>query len=262
MTDYLQELRVAESLARTAGKRMSRERREGFSIDYKGTNDLVTNIDLSIETFLQDQLQATFPADTVVGEELETAEGRGEASRTWLIDPIDGTLNFSRGIPMYCTSIALQADGESVVGAIYDPRRDELFSARTGGGARLNGEPLEVSDTDALEDALLVTGFPRSLAEVEEDNVMNFARLTRASRGVRRLGSAALDLAYVAAGRLDGFWEYYLNPWDTAAGYLLVQEAGGTVTDVEGGHFDADQITVLATNGQIHDTIIDKLSEI
>ncbi|MFB6374769.1 MAG: inositol monophosphatase, partial [Bradymonadaceae bacterium] len=236
--------------------------REGFSVESKGTNDLVTDIDVSIETFLQEELREIFPRDTVVGEELETAEGEVDEPRTWLIDPIDGTLNFSRDIPMFCVSIALQDDGESVVGVIYDPRRDELFSARTGHGAHLDGRPLEVTDTDTLGEALLVTGFPRSLEEVEEDNVMNFARLTRASRGVRRLGSAALDLAYVAAGRLDGFWEYYLKPWDTAAGYLLVREAGGEVTAIDGGPFDGHQDTVLATNGQLHDGIIDKLSKI
>jgi len=262
MAEYLNELRVAESLARAAGKRMNRERREGFSVGYKGANDLVTDIDLSIETFLQRELKQAFPQDTVVGEELETAEGGGEAPRTWLIDPIDGTLNFSRDIPMYCVSIALQEAGESVVGVVYDPRRDELFSARAGHGAMLNGRPLEVAETDALGAALLVTGFPRSLEDVEEDNVVNFARLTRSSRGVRRLGSAALDLAYVAAGRLDGFWEYYLKPWDTAAGYLLVREAGGRVTDIDGEAFDADQNTILATNGPLHDAILAKLSKI
>lgn len=262
MADYLNELRIAEALARAAGKQMARERREGFSVDRKGTNDLVTDIDVSIETFLQNELRQAFPDDTVVGEELDTVEGDADHPRTWLIDPIDGTLNFSRDIPMYCVSIALQHRGESVVGVIYDPRRDELFSARTGHGAHLDGRPLEVSDTDTLADALLVTGFPRSLDEVEEDNVMNFARLTRASRGVRRLGSAALDLAYVAAGRLDGFWEYYLKPWDTAAGYLLVREAGGGVTAIGGEHYDADQDTVLATNGHLHDDIVDKLSKI
>jgi myo-inositol-1(or 4)-monophosphatase len=262
MTDYLTELRVAESLARSAGKRMARQRLTGFSVDYKGANDPVTDIDVDIETFLQNELVENFPEDEIVGEELETAPGSGEAKRTWYVDPIDGTLNFSRNLPMFCTSIALQVDGESVVGVIYDPRRDELFSARRGHGAMVDGTPMQTSDVGELEDALLVTGFPRSLDEAETDNVMEFVRLTRESRGVRRLGSAALDLAYVAAGRLDGFWEFHLNPWDTAAGYLLVEEAGGEVTDTRGGFYDGHQSSVLATNGHLHEAIIDELAAI
>ncbi len=262
MTEFLTELRVAESLARRAGRQMARERRTGFSVDYKATNDPVTDIDIGVETFLQEELREAFPDDTVVGEELETAHGGETGRRTWYVDPIDGTLNFSRGLPMFCTSIALQVEEESVVGVIYDPRRDELFSARRGHGATLDGAPLEVSEVAALEEALLVTGFPRSLDEAETDNVLEFARLTRASRGVRRLGSAALDLAYVAAGRLDGFWEFHLNPWDTAAGYLIVAEAGGRVTDTAGAPYDGRQSSILATNAHLHEAIIDELAEI
>ena len=230
----------------------------------KAANDPVTNVDVEIEEFLQAELHDLFPGDTIVGEELAATSGEESSDdhRTWFVDPIDGTLNFSRGIPMYCVSIALQAGGESVVGVIYDPSRDELFSARRGHGARLDGTSIEVSDVSSLGDSLLVTGFPRSLDAVEEDNLMNFAKLTRASRGVRRLGSAALDLAYVAAGRLDGFWEYYLNPWDTAAGYLLVSEADGRVSDASGGRYTAHEQSVLATNGHLHDEIIERLEKI
>jgi myo-inositol-1(or 4)-monophosphatase len=260
MSAYLSELRVAESLARSAGRRMRRQRRGGFDVQMKGHNDPVTDIDVRTEEFLTAELSEAFPDDGIIGEELEeTAETSG---RRWFIDPIDGTLNFSRGIPMYCVSIALQEGDDSVVGVIYDPNRDELFSARKNGGAYLNGEPMAVSDVDALEESLLVTGFPRSLENVEVDNLMNFAELTRASRGVRRLGSAALDLAYVAAGRLDGFWEYYLSPWDCAAGYLMVAEAGGNVTTVEGDRYTAHEESVLATNGRIHRDIIERLANI
>lgn len=265
MADFLRERRCAEAVARAAGHRVVRERRSGFSVEMKAENDPVTEIDISIEEFVHDELRAMFPSDTIVGEELgEDAGSRTarDAQRVWYIDPIDGTSNFSRDLPMFCVSVALQADGESVVGTIYDPRRDELFSARRGGGAHLDGAPISVSDTAELGDTLLVTGFPRSLEDAEEDNLLNFARLTRASSGVRRLGSAALDLAYVACGRLDGFWEYYLSPWDTAAGYLLVEEAGGRVTDVTGGAYTAHESSVLATNNRIHTEIIDRLSEI
>jgi myo-inositol-1(or 4)-monophosphatase len=263
MTDFLTELRCAESLARAAGRRIARQRRDGFTVELKSENDPVTSIDISTEEFIHDELRGMFPDDVIIGEELGEDLGSGEApERAWVVDPIDGTLNFSRDLPMFCTSIAFQIEGRSVAGAIYDPRRDELFSARRGGGAYLNEKPMEVSDVDALGQSLLVTGFPRSMDGVEEDNLVNFAKLTRASRGVRRLGSAALDLAYVACGRLDGFWEYYLHPWDTAAGYLLVQEAGGRVTDTAGGVYTADDSSVLATNGQIHDEVVERLSKI
>jgi myo-inositol-1(or 4)-monophosphatase len=260
MADYSNERRVAESLARTAGERMTRERREGFSVELKAENDPVTDIDRSIEEFLVAELGDHFPDDTVIGEEF--GADRARKGRTWYVDPIDGTLNFSRGLPMYCVSIGFQVDAESRAAAIYDPARDELFSAAHGEGAQRNGSEMQVSDVDGIEDALLVTGFPRSLDDAEVDNIVNFARLTRASQGVRRLGSAALDLAYVAAGRLDGFWEYYLNPWDTAAGYLLVREAGGEVSDVHGDAFGAHEPSLLATNGSLHDEIIERLEEL
>lgn len=260
MSEYDRERCSAESLARAAGRRIERKRRGGFDVEMKGTNDPVTDIDVAIEEFIFGELEALFPDDAIVGEETEETAGRGE--RTWLVDPIDGTLNFSRGLPMYCVSIALQVDGHSVVGVIYDPSRDELFSAAEGAGAALDGSPLAVSEVAEIGESLLVTGFPRSLAEAEVDNIRQFAELTRASRGVRRLGSAALDLAYVAAGRLDGFWEYYLNPWDTAAGYLIVEEAGGVVTDASGEPFTAHEPSVLATNPDLHEPIRKRLAEL
>jgi len=260
MADFSNERRVAESLARTAGKQMARERRGGFSVELKGENDPVTEIDRNVEQFLVAELENHFPEDTIIGEEF--GPDRASGGRVWYVDPIDGTLNFSRGIPMYCVSIALQVDDASRAAAIYDPSRDEMFSAALGGGASLNGSPIRVSGVDSMSDALLVTGFPRSIGDAEVDNIVNFARLTRASQGVRRLGSAALDLAYVAAGRLDGFWEYYLHPWDTAAGYLLVREAGGRTTDVHGDPFSAHEPSILATNGALHDEIIERLEKL
>lgn len=258
--DFITELRCAEALARDAGKRMQIERRAGVQIDYKGKNDLVTNVDRSVETFLRGELALLFPEDAICGEEYGS-EG-GAPRRQWFIDPIDGTTNFSQGIPIYCVSIALQVEGETVVGAIYDPSRDELFSARRGGGAHLDGAPLSVSETERARDAIVVTGFPPIReGETFEQIIWRLGHVMRATRGVRRLGSAALDLAYVAAGRMDAFWEFNLNPWDTAAGYLLVEEAGGRISDARGNIYTAHEDSVVASNGHIHDTILEALRE-
>ncbi len=257
---YALELRCAEALAREAGQRIEIERREGFRVDTKGHNDLVTDVDRSIEQFLRAQLATLFPNDGIHGEEYGAEES--PPARQWLIDPIDGTTNFSQGIPIYCVSIALQLDDETIVGAIYDPTRDELFSAAKGDGARLDGAPMTPSDETDLDDAVIVTGFPPIKEDDTFEKIMwRFGHMARASRGIRRLGSAALDLAYVAAGRIDGFWEYNLHSWDTAAGYLLVQEAGGRVTDALGGHYTAHEASVVATNGAIHDAILQTLAD-
>lgn len=259
MSELLIEQRCAEAIARQAGKMMLRAIQRGFSVSTKGDHDVVTDVDRAIETFITGELSAMFPADEILGEEFG---GQHEHSqkRHWLIDPIDGTLNFSYGVPLSCVSIALQHEGISQVGVIYDPYRDEVFSARHGAGAHLNGEAIHVSGKRTLDDAVMVTGFrpvtPRGLT----DNLQNFVAVTKRSRGVRRLGSAALDLAYVAAGRMDGFWEFGLNPWDTGAGYLLVQEAGGRVTDIQEGAYSGFEPSILATNGHIHDFVIELLS--
>ncbi|MFB6264204.1 MAG: inositol monophosphatase [Bradymonadaceae bacterium] len=261
MSNFDREHRIAEALARAAGRRMVRERGEGFSVEWKGENDPVTEVDLSIERFLTEELDALFPADRIYGEELEADPADG-TDRTWLIDPIDGTQNFSSGLPLFCVSIALTVDGRSVVGVVYDPTRDELFSAQRGDGAFLDERPLEVSDTETIDDAVLVTGFPRSVEDGMVDNLRNFETLTRETRGVRRLGSAALDLAYVAAGRLDGFWEYHLAPWDTAAGYLLVDEAGGRTSDTAGREYHPDRDSILASNGTLHEALVERLTSL
>ena len=257
--DYGLELRFAEALAREAGKRIELSRARGVEIAFKGHNDLVTNVDREIEEFLRDELGRAFPSDGIWGEEYGAGDGQAPA-REWLLDPIDGTTNFSQGIPIYCVSIALQVQRRTVVGVIYNPTRDELFSAMRGGGARLDGAPLEVSGGDRIEEAVMVTGFP----PIKEGDtfatiVERLGHLLRASRGVRRLGSAALDLAYVAAGRIDGYWEYDLHAWDTAAGYLLVEEAGGRVSDDRGNIYTAHEPSVVATNGGIHEAVLEAL---
>ena len=248
------ELRVAEALAREAGQEMKRATRGEFAVRLKGVNDLVTEVDIAIETFLRNELSAIFGGDQIWGEEFGKPDG--SVSRRWLIDPIDGTLNFSMGIPVSCVSIALQIDGRSEVGVVFEPYRDELFSAVRGVGAYLNGVPISVSDTADLGDAVLATGF---IPSQEAANVDHFVRALDRTRGIRRLGSAAVDLAYVACGRLDGFWELGLNPWDTAAAYLLVEEAGGTVTDIDAGAFSGYESSVVATNGEIHSALLDML---
>ncbi|RAL21545.1 inositol monophosphatase [Lujinxingia litoralis] len=253
---FHQELRVAESIARQAGLHVLRERARHMEVSIKAPNDLVTNVDRSSEQLITAAIREHFPGDAILGEEYGVTPGedasQNTGSRRWLIDPIDGTANFAMGIPLYCVSIALQVDGQTVVGVIYEPNRDELFSARRGMPALLNGEPIDVSSCDRVANAVLVTGFPSGRGEVFERAIEQFVHLTRSSRGVRRLGSAAIDLAYVACGRIDAFWEYGLSPWDTGAGYLLVECAGGKITDIEGAPYHVDGPSILASNGALH----------
>ena len=260
--EYATALRVAQALAIEAGQRMQRERARGFEISLKGRNDLVTTVDRSVEAFLRQELAAIFPQDALHGEEYGDQAQDG-ASRVWLIDPIDGTTNFSRGIPVYCVSIALQEHGQTVVGVIYDPNRQELFSAQRGQGAWLNGEPMQVSAEQQLGQSIVVTGFP-PLKEGERVDaiIARLGAVASATGGLRRFGSAALDLASVAAGRLDAYWEFGLSPWDTAAGYLMVQEAGGQVSDAQGQPFDARRASVVATNGHLHEGMLSLLQKI
>jgi myo-inositol-1(or 4)-monophosphatase len=219
--------------------------------------DLVTEADRASEELIVEKLKAAFPAHGVYGEE-GTRSGLDSEFR-WYVDPLDGTTNFAHGFPAFCVVLGLErrpaglaadADGEMVAGVIYDPLRDEMFSAERGKGAWLNQRKISVSKTATLEESLTATGFP-SKKRHESPNVHFYNEITLRSHGVRRAGSAALDLAYVAAGRLDGFWEFNLNPWDTSAGYLLVEEAGGRVTHFDGGRFTLDSREVLATNGMI-----------
>ena len=263
MTDptYSLEYRCAQALAREAGKRLILERDQGFDILSKGTNDLVTDVDRSVETYLRDQLAMLFPKDHILGEEFGESAHDSPHSRAWLLDPIDGTTNFSKGIPIYCVSIGMQVQGQSVLGVIYDPTRDELFSGLRGHGATLNGRTIRAATCSQLEDAVLATGFPPLKRDDSfEQIVTKLARVLSASRGVRRLGSAALDLAYVAAGRLDGFWEYGLHPWDTAAGYLIAQEAGASVTDDAGQDYRVTHPSIVVANPALHPQLLGTLA--
>ncbi len=246
-------LQTAIDAVRRAGEIQRQASRGTFEIRKKGTIDLVTEVDVAVERMIRALIAERYPDHDVLGEELG-GPGEGERSRyCWICDPLDGTTNFAHGLPLYCSTIALEVDGELRVGAVYDPTRDELFTAIRGGGAFLNGERIRVSTAATLIDSLLVTGFPYSVQEKLDEMIGLFGRFLSKARAVRRLGSAALDMCYVAAGRLDGFWEEGLNAWDIAGGVLIVQEAGGRITSLDGGPFVLRSGRIIASNGLLHD---------
>ena len=251
---------VAIEAARQAGGILLDQVRSGFRIEHKQTIDLVTDADRASEQAIVERLRAAFPDHEILAEERGLTKARSSRYR-WVIDPLDGTTNFAHGLPIYAVSIALECDGTIVLGVVLDPDRDELFIAEAGGGATLNGHPLRVSRTTALTDALLVTGFAYDIRESGQNNLDNFARFSVRAQGVRRLGAAALDLCYIAAGRMDGFWEMKLYPWDMAAGALMVTEAGGRMSDFGGGVFSIYGKELVASNGLIHDEMVDVLKK-
>ena len=253
---------VADGIARQAGALLRGFYAKGVATEYKGDVDLVTEADRASEKLIVEKLKAAFPTHGVYGE--EGTRSAMESEYRWYVDPLDGTTNFAHGFPAFCvilglerrpTGLAADADGEIVAGVIYDPLRDEMFSAERGKGAWLNGKRISVSKTKTMQESLTGTGFP-SKKRHDSPNIHFYQEVTLRSHGVRRAGSAGLDLAYVACGRLDGFWEFNLNPWDTSAGVLLVEEAGGTVTHFDGGKFTLDSREVLATNGLIKDEMV------
>jgi len=227
------------------------------SVQNKGPSDYVTEVDKEAEALILDSVSRSFPVHRLVSEEANLARiGNGIQ---WIIDPLDGTTNYAHGYPVFCVSVALEVEGRIALGVVYNPMLDELFSARRGGGAFLNGKPLSVSRTGTLTESLLATGFPYDIRDSRDNNMDHFANMALRARAIRRAGSAALDLAYVAAGRFDGFWELKLAPWDTAAGWLLVEEAGGRVTDLYGAPYHLRAPHVLASNGRIHPALLDVL---
>jgi myo-inositol-1(or 4)-monophosphatase len=232
-------------------------------VDKKGIIDLVTEADIAVERMFRKMIEERFPDHQVLGEELGGAAAAGEPASSgpcWVFDPIDGTTNFAHGLPIFCASLALEIDGVAQVAAVYDPNRRELFTAERAGGAFLNGKPLKVSSAAQLVDAMLVTGFPYDVHQRIEEIVGLFGAFVGQARAVRRLGSAAIDLCYVAAGRIDGFWESDLKPWDIAGGALIVAEAGGRVTNMRGDPFASRGGHVLATNGRIHDAMLETIA--
>lgn len=228
----------------------------GFHVSHKGTIDLVTEADVAVERMFRTMIAERFPDHTILAEEFgEDASTRG-ASHCWVFDPIDGTNNYAHGLPIFCSSLALEIEGRGEIGAIYDPTRKELFVAERGGGAFLNGRPIRVSSAATLVESMLVTGFPYDIHDRISEIVGLFGEFVGRARAVRRLGSAALDLCYVAAGRMDGFWEQDLRPWDIAAGTIIVEEAGGRVTDFAGDPCSSRRPQLLASNGHIHDDML------
>ena len=263
--DFDHVLEIAEAAARAAGELLM----DGFGrekdVRTKSSSiDFVTQYDLAAEALILERLRAAFPGHSLVGE--EGAAETGAQPYTWYIDPLDGTNNFSHGFPVFCVSLALYEGQRPLAGVIYDPTRDECFTAAAGSGARLVGpsgdQPLRVSGTATLEQGLLATGFPYDVHTSPLDNGAYVARFIKRAFGLRRAGSAALDMAYVAAGRLDGYWEFKVSPWDVAAGILLVQEAGGTVTAIDGAPVAlADKLHILADNGLIHAEMLGVIQE-
>jgi len=247
------------AISREAGRLIMTyfERRIGY--EYKGDVDLVTEADRASEKLIVERIRQHFPSHDIVGEE-GTRKDTGSDYR-WYVDPLDGTTNFAHGYPVFCVSLGVEGTDGIVAGVLYDPTRDELFAAEKGSGASLNGRPIQVSKTKKLSESLLATGFP-SHKRHKNPNIHFYHQLTLRSHGLRRAGSAALDLANVASGRYDGFWEFNLNPWDTAAGVLLVTEAGGTVSRFDGSPWRIDSSETLASNGILHNELMENFSEI
>ena len=251
----------AQSVAREAGGLLKSRVGKIKSVDYKSAYNIVTDVDKASEELIVRTIKATYPEDGFLAEESGEELSR-KSKRRWIIDPLDGTTNYTHSYPFFSVSIGVEEDGLMVLGVVYNPMADEMFVAVRGGGAYLNGEKLAVSKVDSLDNSLLATGFPPDTLNNMNNNMESFTYLTSHCHGVRRDGSAALDLCFVASGRLDGFWERKLAPWDVAAGSLIVEEAHGQVTNLEGGAMDMASGHILATNGLIHRQVMDSLEKV
>lgn len=241
--------------AQAAGALIQERINGKFSVETKaGPNDLVTEVDKASEALIMDIIRQDFPGHFILSEEI--GEVKMDSSTKWIIDPIDGTVNFANGIPLCCVSIGIEHEGNMIMGAVYNPMMNEFFFAEKGKGAFLNNNSIHVSQQDQVKHACLVTGFPYTYLDMENGPLEVFSRLIRKGIPVRRLGSAAIDLCWVAAGRFDGFYEHKLNAWDSAAGFLMVEEAGGVVTDFAGDAYSPYQPHIVATNGKIHQELL------
>jgi len=251
------------AIAREAGALLMQYFDHGLKIEYKGDADLVTAADRASEVLIRERVSKQFPSHDVLGEEQGLKDSGSEYR--WYVDPLDGTTNFAHGYPVFAVSMGLEhrsRDGDArIAGVVYDPTRDELFTAEKGSGALLNGKPIHVSKAAQLKECLLATGFP-SHKRHKNPNIFFYHQITLKTHGVRRAGSAALDLCNVACGRFDGFWEFNLNPWDTAAGALIVEEAGGRVSRFDGSPFELNSRETLASNGLLHDALVHEFEEI
>lgn len=251
-------LNFAIEIARDAGKILLQKFGRKINISKKGEIDLVTEADLASEKFIIEKIKSYYPKHSILAEESGQAVLLGDSKWKWIIDPLDGTTNFAHGYPCFCVTLAVEHKEEIVIGVTYDPTRDELFVAEKGNGACRNNKKISVTETDELGNSLLVTGFPYDISK-RENFTRHFTDMLLKSRAVRRDGSAAIDLAYVACGRFDGFWEEGLNAWDVAAGVLLIEEAGGQVTYFDGSRYSVYQPPICASNGLIHQQMLDIL---
>jgi myo-inositol-1(or 4)-monophosphatase len=253
-------IKVGTEAALSAGRLIMERSRTNFSVSRKGLTNLVTEVDLAAEELIVSQILKSFPSHQILAEEKHSQEKRG--SHIWIIDPLDGTTNFAHGFPMFAVSIGLEIDGELEWGIVYNPNLEEVFIARRGGGAFCNGVPIQVSRIDTLQDGLVTTGFPYDIRTSPDNNLAYFSAFVLRAQAVRRAGSAAIDFCYVASGRFDGFWELKLHPWDCAAGYLMVREAGGIVTNFAGEPGSIYERESLATNGLIHEEMLTLIREV
>jgi myo-inositol-1(or 4)-monophosphatase len=248
-----------ENIARESGALLMDFFRRRVKVEYKGEADLVTEADRNSETLIRKRIKEKWPQHDILGEENGLVDTGSEYR--WYVDPLDGTTNFAHGYPVFCVSMALEHKGRRIAAVVYDPTRDEMFTAESGNGAHLNGERIVVSSTKNLAESLVATGFP-SHKRHKNPNIYFYHQITLRTHGVRRAGSAALDLCYVACGRFDGFWEFNLNPWDTAAGVLIAEEAGGKVTTFSGEPFNIDSKQTVASNGLVHDALLYEFQQI
>ncbi len=252
-------LQVAVEAALAAG-RIQKERADSVGeIQYKGEINLVTEVDLLCEQEVIGRIRKAFPGHAFLAE--ESGATKGDADHLWIIDPLDGTVNYAHGYPCYCVSIGYQHKDEVVAGVVYNPCLDELFVAERGQGATLNGQPIAVSTMTVLKQSLLATGFAYDINESNDNNLDHFENFIKECQAIRRPGSAAMDLCYTAMGRFEGFWELKLHPWDYAAGWLMVEEAGGQVTRFDGSPFQMGDRSILVSNGQIHQAMVDILNK-
>jgi len=247
----------AVRISRLTGKLLKDRLLTDFSVDRKGEVDLVTEMDRAAQDLIQQEIQLRYPDHGILAE--EDLDIQGSEGFQWIVDPLDGTTNYAHRFPVFSISIAVAYEKDVVCGVVYNPVSEELFKAIRGEGASLNAMPLRVSETSRLDDSLLGTGFPYNIRETAETNLDHFREFALRTQGIRRCGSAALDLCFVASGRLDGFWELNLKPWDIAAGALIVREAGGVTTDFEGNELAMDGSKVLASNGNLHDSMMEVL---
>ncbi len=249
---------VAIDAALQAGAILSDYAKNGFRVEHKDALNLVTDADTHSEQAIVDAIGRAFPDHEILAE--ERGQAGSKSPFRWIIDPLDGTTNFAHGFPAYAVSIGVEYQDRCLLGVVFDPTRQELFLAEAGGGATLNGKPIRVSRTPKLDGALLVTGFAYDIRVSKQNNLDHFANFALRAQGMRRMGAAAIDLCYVACGRFDGFWELKLNPWDTAAGSLMVIEAGGRMSDFTGSPFSIHGLELVASNGHLHQEMVEVLN--